>query len=67
MDFWRISARKSRKEKVRNYNITGSMDGRKKVLQVIKYKRLRWFGQFQIAMENGKSEGLRIKGTTKER
>jgi predicted membrane protein len=41
---WRRSARKSRKEKVRNVTIREVMDVRKNILEVIEEKRLRWFG-----------------------
>jgi hypothetical protein len=38
------SARKSRKEKVRNITIREVMEVRKNILKVIEEKRLRWFG-----------------------
>jgi hypothetical protein len=44
MDFWRRSARKSRKEKVRNVTIRAIMEVGKNILEVIEEKRLRWFG-----------------------
>jgi hypothetical protein len=44
MEFWRRSARKSRKEKVRNVTITDIMEVGKNILEVIEEKRLRWFG-----------------------
>jgi hypothetical protein len=44
MDFWRRSARKSRKEKVRNGTIREITEMRKNILEVIEEKRLRWFG-----------------------
>jgi hypothetical protein len=44
MDFWRRSARKSRKEKVRNVTIREIMVVGKNILEVIEEKRLRWFG-----------------------
>jgi hypothetical protein len=44
MDFWRRSARKSRKEKVRNVTIREIMKVGKNILEVIEVKRLRWFG-----------------------
>jgi hypothetical protein len=43
MDFWR-SARKSRKEKVRNDTIRAIMEERKNILEVTEGKQLRWFG-----------------------
>jgi hypothetical protein len=44
MDFWRRSARKSGKEKVRNVTIRAIMEVRKNILEVIEEKWLRWFG-----------------------
>jgi hypothetical protein len=44
MDFLRRSARKSRKEKVRNVTIRAIMKEGKKILEVIEEKRIRWFG-----------------------
>jgi hypothetical protein len=44
MDFWRRSARKSRKEKVRNVTIREIMEVGKNILGVTEEKRLRWFG-----------------------
>jgi hypothetical protein len=43
MDFWRRSARKLRKEKVRSSTIREIMEVGKNILEVIKEKRLRWF------------------------
>jgi hypothetical protein len=43
MDFWR-SARKSRKEKVRNVTIREVMEVGKNILEVTEEKRLRLFG-----------------------
>jgi hypothetical protein len=47
-DFWRRSARKSRKEKVRNGTITAIMEVGKNILEVTEEKRLRWFGHVQL-------------------
>jgi hypothetical protein len=44
MDFWRRSARKSRKEKVRKVTIREVMKVGKNILEVIEEKQLRWFG-----------------------
>jgi hypothetical protein len=44
MDFWRRSARKSRKEKVQNITIREIMEVGKNILEVTEEKRLRWFG-----------------------
>jgi hypothetical protein len=40
MDFWRRSARKSRKEKFRNGTIRAIMEVGKNILEVIEEKRL---------------------------
>jgi hypothetical protein len=40
MDFWRRSARKSRKEQVRNGTIRAIMEVGKNILEVIEEKRL---------------------------
>jgi hypothetical protein len=47
MDFWRGSARKSRKDKVRNVTITEVMEVGKNILEVTEEKRLRWFGHVE--------------------
>jgi hypothetical protein len=52
MDFWRRSARKLRKEKVRNVTIREVMEVRKNVLEVTEEKRLRWFGHVKIMPGN---------------
>jgi hypothetical protein len=44
MDFWRRSARKSWKEKVRNGTIRETMEVGKKILETTEEKRLRRFG-----------------------
>jgi hypothetical protein len=44
MDFWRRSARKSKKEKVRNFTIREITEVGKNILEVTEEKRLRWFG-----------------------
>jgi hypothetical protein len=44
MDFWRRSARKSRKEKLRNVTIIEITEVGKNILEVTEEKRLRWFG-----------------------
>jgi hypothetical protein len=43
MDFWRRSARKSRKQKVRNVTIRELIEVWKNILEVTEEKRLRWF------------------------
>jgi hypothetical protein len=52
MDFWRRSARKSRKEKVRNDTIREIMQVGKNILEVNEEKRLRWFGHVERMPRN---------------
>jgi hypothetical protein len=74
MDFCR-SARKSRKEKVRNDTIRAIMEVGKKILQVIEEKRLRLFGHVKRVPGNKlprktlewELEGKRRKGRPKKR
>jgi hypothetical protein len=75
MDFWRRSARKSRKEKVRNVTIREVMEVRKNILEVTEEKRLRWFGHVKrmpgnrlpLKVLEWEPEGTRIRGRPKER
>jgi hypothetical protein len=75
MDFWRRSARKSRKEKVRSVTIREVMEVRKNILEVIEEKRLRWFGHVKRIPGNRlppkvlewEPEGTRRRGRPKER
>jgi hypothetical protein len=75
MDFWRRSARKSRKEKVRNVTIREIMAVGKNILEVIEEKRLRWFGHVERMPGNRlpqkilewEPEGTRRRGRPKER
>jgi hypothetical protein len=75
MDFWRRSARKSRKEKFRNVTVREVMEVRKNILEVTEEKRLRWFGHVKIMPENRlprkilewEPEGTRRRGRPKER
>jgi hypothetical protein len=75
MDFWRRSARKSRKEKVRNVTIREIMEVGKNILEVIEEKRLRWFGHIKRRPRNRlkliilewEPEGTRRRGRPKER
>jgi chromosome condensin MukBEF complex kleisin-like MukF subunit len=57
MDFWRRSARKSRKEKVRNVTIREVMEVRKNILEVIEEKPLRWFRHVKRMPGNLKRDG----------
>jgi hypothetical protein len=75
MDFWRRSARKSRKEKVRNVTIREVMEVGKNILEVIEEKRLRRFGHVKrmpgdrlpLKMLEWEPEGTRRRGRPKER
>jgi hypothetical protein len=53
MDFWRRSARISRKDKIRNAIITQKMNVARSLLDNIKTKRLQWYGNVQ-RMEEGR-------------
>jgi hypothetical protein len=75
MDFWRRSARKSRKEKVRNGTIRKIMEVGKNILEVIEEKRLQWFGHVKrrpgnrlpLKILEWEPEGTRRRGRPKER
>jgi hypothetical protein len=45
MDFWRRSARISRKDKIRNNVIKKKMNVTRSLLDDIKIKQLQWYGQ----------------------
>ena len=53
MDFWRRSARISRKDKIRNIIIKQKMNVVRSLLDDIKTKQLQWYGHVQ-RMENAK-------------
>ena len=53
MDFWRRSARISRKDKIRNNNIKQKMNVTRSLLEDIKTKQLKWYGHVQ-RMEEGR-------------
>jgi hypothetical protein len=53
MDFWRLSARISRKDKIRNTVIKQKMNVERSLLDDIKTKQLQWYGHVQI-MEEGR-------------
>jgi hypothetical protein len=59
MDFWR-SARKSRREKVRNGTVRVIMEVGKNILEVIEEKRLRWFGHVERMPGNRLPLSLRM-------
>jgi hypothetical protein len=75
MDFWRRSARKSRKEKVRNGTIRATMAVGKNVLEVTEEKVQRWFGHVKRMPGNRlplnilewEPAGTRRRGRPKER
>ena len=53
MDFWRRSARISRKDKIRNTKIKQKMNVTRSVLDDIKTKQLQWYEYVQ-RMEEGR-------------
>ena len=53
MDFWRRSARISRKDKIRNSIIKQKMNVTRSLLEDIKTKQLKWYGHVQ-RMEEGR-------------
>jgi len=53
MDFWRRSARISRKDKIRNTIIKQKMNAIRSLLDGIKTKKLQWYGHVQ-RMEEGR-------------
>jgi hypothetical protein len=75
MDFWRRSARKSRKEKVRNGTIRAIMEVGKNILEITEEKRLRWVGhvkrmpgnRLQLKILEWEPEGTLRRGRYKER
>jgi hypothetical protein len=75
MDLWRRSARKSRKEKVRNVTIREIMELRKNILEVTEEKQLRWFGHVKrmpgnrlpLKVLKWEPEVTRRRGRPKER
>jgi hypothetical protein len=75
IDFWRRSARKSRKEKVQNGTIREIMEVGKNILEVIEGKRLQWFGHVKrmpgnrlpLKILEWEPEGTQRRGRPKER
>jgi hypothetical protein len=57
---------KCRKEKVLNDAITATIDARKKILEVIEEKRLRWFGHLKRIPRNRFPRRMGTRGSTKE-
>ena len=53
MDFWRRSARISKKDKIRNNIIKQEMNVTRSLLEDIKTKQLKWYGHVQ-RMEEGR-------------
>jgi hypothetical protein len=74
-DFWRRSARKSRKERVRNVTIKEIMEVEKNILEVTEEKRLRRFvhvkrmpgNRLPLKILEWEPEGTRRRGRCKER
>ena len=56
MDFWRRSARNSRKDEIRNNIIKQKMNVTRSLLDDIKTKQLQWYGHVQ-RMEEGRLPG----------
>jgi hypothetical protein len=75
MNFWRRSARNSRKDKVRNGTVRVIMEVGKNILEVIEKKWLHWFGHVKRIPGNGlplkilewEPEKMRRRGRPKER
>jgi hypothetical protein len=75
MNFWRRSAIKSRKEKVRNVTIREIKEVGKNILEVIEEKRLRWFGHVKrlpgnrlpLKVLEWEPEGTRRRGRPNKR
>jgi hypothetical protein len=70
MDYWRRSARKSRRERIRNRVISEMMEVEKKILERTEQRQLQWYGHV-TRMENDRlaktimeweTEGRRRKG-----
>jgi hypothetical protein len=70
MDYWRRSARKSRRERIRNTVITEMMEVENTILERIEQKQIQWYGYVK-RMEDGRlpktvmereTEGRRRKG-----
>jgi Zn-dependent M16 (insulinase) family peptidase len=68
MDFWRRSARKSGKEKVRNVTIREVMEARKNILEVIEETTMMVRTCKENAKKQTATEGLRMgtRGNTKK-
>jgi hypothetical protein len=74
-DFWRRSARKSRKGKVRNGMTRAIVEVGRNILEVIEEEWLRWFGHVKRMLGNTlprkilewEPEGTRRRGRPKER
>jgi hypothetical protein len=60
IEFWRRSATKSRKEKVRNVTIREIMEAGKNILEVTEEKRLRWFGHVKRMPGKTATENFRM-------
>jgi RPA family protein len=65
MDFWRRSARISRKDKIRNTAIKQKMNVIRSLLDDIKTKQLKWYGHVQ-RMEEGRLPKMLGNGAHQE-
>ena len=68
MDFWRRSARISRKDKIRNNIIKQKINITRSLLEDIKTKQLKWYGHVQ-RMEEGETakKSYEMKPTRKKK
>jgi len=66
MDFWRRSARISRKDNIRNNIIKQKMNVTRSVLDDIKTKQLQWYGHVQ-RMEEGRLPGRSYEMASKRK
>jgi len=66
MDFWRRSARISRKDKIRKTIIKQKMNGARSLLDDVKTKQLQWYGHVQ-RMEEGRLPKEVMKWSPPER
>jgi hypothetical protein len=67
MNFWRRSARISRKDKIRNNIIKQKMNVTRSVLDDIKTKQLQWYGHIQRMEEGGLPKEVTKWGTPERR
>ena len=65
IDFWRLSARISRKDKIRNTIIKQKMNVTRSLLDDIKTQQLKWYGHVQ-RMEEGRLPKMLRNGAHQE-